>query len=511
MTFLKTMGSLGLILAVLWADAAGAVETLPDSIQAARGRLGLSYETVNLPAGEQMGMAGGYLLFDKSRWFSMGPGFYGAMSGERGGFITLGLNNEARWPLTDWLAFNVGAFIGAGGGRDGLMLTGGGLMLRGQTGFLVSAGPWGDFGAGASYVAFPYGSIHSAQPFIFYQYPFKVWLQDGWSASTLQGNETFNLPSRTHEFALVYRHYAVPAGVETDAGQPQHEAIELLGVEWLMHLNDLFFLKVETEGAAGGQSIGYMQILAGGGLRLGLTRSTSARLSAGLGPAGGGGVDMGGGVMLDADLSLQQYITDHFYAEAGAGYVTAVDGNFKAASLAAKIGYRFGLPFTTQTSLPLDALGEYERLPLRWRIAHQTYFKADDRWRSRNTETDIDLLGFQGDCFVSKYFYLTGQAFAAYHGEAGAYMAGLVGAGTHLPLGKTPLFADIEGLLGAAGGGGVDVGGGSVWQANGGLGYQLSRSYSLMASYGRLGSFNGHVQANVLTLALAHELTLFAR
>ena len=47
--------------------------------------------------------------------------------------------------------------------------------------------------------------------------------------------------------------------------------MQLLGVEWLSYLDQHWFLKLESEGAMGGQSNGYMQILAGGGYRLPLT------------------------------------------------------------------------------------------------------------------------------------------------------------------------------------------------------------------------------------------------
>lgn len=47
-------------------------------------------ETLKLPGAEKMGMVGGDLLFDVSDKLRLGVGTYGAVRGERGGFITLG-------------------------------------------------------------------------------------------------------------------------------------------------------------------------------------------------------------------------------------------------------------------------------------------------------------------------------------------------------------------------------------------------------------------------------------
>ncbi|MGH8822842.1 MAG: hypothetical protein ACREWJ_16335, partial [Rhodoferax sp.] len=106
--------------------------------------------------------------------------------------------------------------------------------------------------------------------------------------------------------------------------------------------------------------------------------------------------------------------------------------------------------------------------------------------------------------------FLTGQGLAAYAGNAGAYMIGEMGAGTHWPVSER-WFVEGEALLGAAGGGGLAVGGGLVGQINAGVGYHLSKSLSLMATAGRINAFRGNFKANVVGLALAYQFTGFAQ
>ena len=98
----------------------------------------------------------------------------------------------------------------------------------------------------------------------------------------------------------------LPSKARRDDGGVQNSSMQLVGVEWLSYINDHWFVKVESEGAMGGDNNGYMQILLGGGLRLPITLSTSIKLHAAAGPAGGGGADVGGGLLLDAGLGLQQ-------------------------------------------------------------------------------------------------------------------------------------------------------------------------------------------------------------
>lgn len=482
----------------------------PDSlINTTPAKLRLSFENITLPGSEQMGLLGGTFLYDVNEWFSLGPGSYGAVTGQRGGFITLGLASELRKELWKDVEINGGIFAGAGGGRSALQ--GGGLMLRSHLGASFKS-TWGHVGGGISYVGFPNGNSHSVQPYIAYEYPFSTLIASGWPDAQQFDSETgSDIAASESEFALVARSYRVPAGVLADSGLPQHPTINLLGVEWQRYLSDSTFFKIEAEGAMGGQSNGYMQILLGGGYRFRLTGSTALKASASLGVAGGGNVATGGGLLVDASLALQQHITNNLFIEFGGGYVNAPDGDFRATSLNAKLGYSYHMPDLQGGSVPPGALADYDQHNMRIRLVHQTYLENDPQWRNHHADLNVDLLGFQGDYFLTERFYLSGQGLAAYSGQAGGYMTGLVGGGVHLPVFDSPLFVDFELLGGAAGGGGLDVGGGMVWQGNVGVGYQFSGPYSLIASYGRIQAPGGNFKAHVIGLSLAYQFAFFAR
>lgn len=472
----------------------------------------LTSETLELPGGEKMGMVGGDLLFDVSDKLRLGVGTYGAVRGERGGFITLGVAGEVRQRLNrSWLG-HAGLFVGAGGGHGDNSLSGGGLMLRGDVGLTYESAGYGNFGFGVSHVQFPSGVIRSTQPYVQYVYPFYSLLGAGWSVAPPSGASVglAAVQARANEFALVARSYKIPSSVVRTDGASQHSSLQLFGVEWLSYLDERWFLKLESEGAMGGQNNGYMQILAGGGYRLPLSSSTALKLHAAAGPAGGGGVDIGGGLLLDAGVSLQQNLSGRTALELSVGEVRAPSRSFSARSVALKLNYQFGLPDVNSQAVPWSALQGFDAKNLRLRLANQTYFKADPQWRNRFVEQSVSNLGVQLDYFMSPHWFVTGQGLAAYAGNAGAYMTGQVGAGAQWPVSER-WFVEGEALLGAAGGGGLAVGGGLVGQVNAAVGYRLSKSLSVIATAGRVNALGGDFKANVAGLTLAYQLTGFAQ
>jgi hypothetical protein len=459
-----------------------------------------------------MGVVGAGLLFDVNDKLRLGIASYDAVRGERGGFITLGLVAELRQRLSpSWLG-HAGLFVGAGGGRGGYTLSGGGLMLRGDLGMSYETAHYGNLGFGLSRVQFPTGVIGSTQPYVQYDYPFFSLLGSGWATAMPDGAArtagATGLAARAREFSLVARSYKIPSSVVRDDATAQHSSMQLLGVEWLSYLDDQWFLKLESEGAMGGQSNGYMQILAGGGYRVALTRSTAIKFHAAAGPAGGGGVDTGGGLLLDAGVSLKQKLSSRTALELSVGEVRAPSRSFNARSLAVKLNYEFGLPGVSDKIVSGAALSDYDASKLRARVTSQTYFKAAPLWRNRSVDQSISNLGLQVDYFATPDWYVTGQGLAAYAGDAGAYMIGEVGLGRVWSL-LPGWFVQGEALLGAAGGGGLAVGGGLVGQVNAALGYRLSKSLSLVASAGRIKAFAGDFNANVAGLSLAYQFTAF--
>ena len=502
--------SLTPLLSLAQTTPASAATTESETLPTSRTVLRATTEVLTLPGNEKMGMLGTFALIDVAVGISLGAGTYGAISGQRGGFITLGGAGEIRKRISPNLVAHAGLFVGAGGGRGGFTLAGGGLMLRTDLGLKYETDGYGNFGLGISHVNFPSGVIRSTQPYLMYEYPFYSLI--GTSGSKAGGGKksASSLSAKEQEFAVIARSYRIPAGVVRDDGTPQFPKMQLAGAEWLSYLDENWFLKIEAEGAAGGQSNGYMQIFAGGGYRLPITRSTSVKVHAALGPAGGGGVDTGGGLVVDAGIGLHQKIFGNNAIELSVSQVRAPSRSFKATSVGLKLVHSFGLPQVSSRAVSASALAGFEPQQIRIRAVNQTYSGTNPKWRNRTPDKSVSNLGAQLDYFLTPNWYLTGQGLAAYSGEAGAYMKGLLGGGYRQQI-SGPWFVEAEGLVGAAGGGGLAVGGGLVVQANAGIGYQINRSLSVMATAGRIKAVRGDFEANVIGLSLGYQFNMFSQ
>ena len=474
----------------------------------------LTDETWKLPGGDRVGMVGGNLLFDVNRNFKLGVGSYGALRGNLGGFITLGVAAELHERITPSLRGEAGVFVGGGGGHGANALVGGGLMLRGHAGLSYDLGRYCRVGMGLSHVAFPSGTIRSTQPYLSYEYSFDSVNGHGWGGAP-EGIAASDkkLLVRQQEFALVAHAYRIPNGVVQIGGAPQHPNMQLIGAEWSSYLDERWFLKLAADGAMGGQSSGYMQILAGGGYRWPIARGTAVKLHAALGPAGGGGVETGGGLLVSAGLALQQNISRRNALEVTVEKISAPGHSFNATSLSLKLSHQFGLPAANGFA-SWGELSRFDPQHLRVRFPSQTYFKGSSNWRTGSTKNTVGNLGVQLDYFIpgpssSANFFLTGQGLAAFSDGAGAYMTGQLGAGAQWPL-AARWFVEGEGLLGAAGGGGLAMGSGLVAQGNASVGYRLSKSLSLMATAGYMKALRGDFAATVLGMSLAYQFTAFA-
>ena len=490
-------------------SSASEITESKDNIALKRAYYRHSFEELTLPGSEKMGFLGGGLLYELRHNLFIGPEAFGAATGNRGGFITLGMSADRVFPISNAISVETGLHIGAGGGRGGLQLSGGGLMYRGHLGLSLNTYHNGQIGIGVSRYKFPNGYIDSSQPYIKYRHEFDALHGRGWTDITdLKNDRVGNLKER--EFSSVIRTYAVPSHVRRDNGTPQHKSIGLLGVEFTNYVRPNSFVKLEANGAMQGQSNGYMQIFAGGGQRFQLTDSVELKLGVAAGVAGGGGVATGGGMIFDAQTGIKLNLSEKLFTELAVGKVMASDGEFESDAVSLKAGYRFGNPVISHNEEMSKALVNFDQSKFRFRFSNQTYLNSNTNWRNHSKNVNIDNLGIQLDYFLNNNAYLSGQGFAAYRGKAGAYMSGLVGIGLHKPISEK-LYIDLESLIGAAGGGGTNVGNGFVTQFNTQLGINLGESDSIALGVGRILAPNGKFRANVISASYITKFNLFTR
>ena len=310
-----------------------------------------------------------------------------------------------------------------------------------------------------------------------------------------QSDEPAPVTHLTHQLLPVLKRARVDAGVRTTGGVAQAD-LGLVGVEWRTLLSPHWFVGLQTEGAYHGASAGYMDIMAGGGVRLPVLPRLALYADMMAGGGGGGAVQTGSGKLVNARAGMQLNLGTGWVLDAAVSRLRALDGGFAANTVGLSLGHQFGGRLQ-------GGAGALLMHDLRLRLASQRY-AGSGQWRT-SQGGNVGLVGAQLDYFVTPNWYLTGQGLAAATGGAGAYMTGQMGAGARMGLGAKT-FVEAEALMGTAGGGGLSTGSGALGQVNLNLGYALSPRLELLVSAGRAQSSGGGFKANVVGLSLAYRL-----
>lgn len=466
-------------------------------------RVRAGYEELTLPDSEKLGLLGlGYLIdntLSEDASFYYGLGVYSAVSGQRGGFFTGGGEFGLRY-RTGRLVLDGGLFVGGGGG--GAAPQGGGLMLRPHAGMLYDFGRF-TLGLEYSLVSFPNGNIDSDQFALVTEFSFRSVFADDDEFGDLSG---LDLQMAPVYLAPTLLHYSPTSSALQATGV---EEIALAGIELGRHINNNTWFFLEAAAAFRGDADGYAELLGGMGYRYPLTDRIALQARVGAGAAGGGAIDTGGGFVYKASLGAELDLTDALSLGLDYGLIDAPDGSFEAEM--ARITLRYGLEMAAVSTTP-NRLNPEDISPGRWalRLSHVTYL-SDPTLRKGAGSGDVNLIAMKADRLLSDHIYLTGQATAAYDGDAGGYATGLLGIGySHMLSDRLAIRAEL--LAGAAGGGGINTGGGAILQPMAGVTWKLTKNLDFALMAGKLRSVRGDLDAAVLDVGLAYRFnTLEAR
>ncbi len=477
-----------------------------DDLKLREGFYRLSHDNLSLPNDETMGLFGtSYLLkFDDSY---AGLGVYSAVNGQRGGFFTGGVELGHQLELSNGFAIDGGLFVGGGGG--GSAPQGGGLMLRPHVSLTKTVSDI-NLGLGVSKVKFPNGAIDSNQLSLHMDIPFGFVYKSS-DSDTSNNNDVLTLDAKSdlrigwkyHYMSPTYQRYMLDDGVKDTNGVLMANDIDLLGFEYGTKLSKNYYGYLETAGAGSTGTDGFAEVLGGLGYSKALSRNFGFNIKGALGAAGGGGVDTGGGLIHKQSIGLYARPFNKMSFAADVGRVGAFDGSFEATTVKLSLQYPFKLLSSSGYVRKASNYGYTTDGLWGVRAVNQTYL-GSDTLRKNNSNDLVQLLGIKLDRYLNDDTYLTGQALAAYQGEAGGYAVGLVGVGKEINLtNKLGLFTEVN--IGVAGGGGINTGGGVIVQPMLGLNYKFDSSVNLQASIGKMKAVKNGGHTNVVELGLQYR------
>jgi hypothetical protein len=120
--------------------------------------------------------------------------------------------------------------------------------------------------------------------------------------------------------------------------------------------------------------------------------------------------------------------------------------------------------------------------------------------RTDSSRRGLDTIGLKLERYLGPNLYVTGQAHSAFAGRAGAFSVGLVGAGLSTAA-TLPWRVGAEVLVGAAGGGGVQTGGGALLQAVAWAGLSTSSRSEWRIGIGQAKPLHGQAGSSVAEIA----------
>lgn len=474
-------------------------------------RLNLSFETIAMDNESDLGFLGtGFEILSISKKLSslyFGLHSYSAITGNRPGLITLGMTTGLKLPLVKKhkLFVDGGFFLGGGGG--GNAADGGGLILRPHLNLEKQFGAIG-IRVGYSQINFPSGEIKGSQ--------FNVGLTLNGSSylkslkQEIKTASALSLSFKNVSLALVGTYYFGLSEDSISRGEDDGRFVGLVGAQVEYEFTDNFYGIAKINGALLGGVDGYMSIFLGGGARLPVIKNRfnlETRLL--FGPTGGGNIESGGGATLQYEVGPSVYFNNNYFIKLMVGKTKSPWGDLDTNHFEFALGKSFErlLPKLskeqTEFSVPKKHFSENH---ISLSVYNRTYFSPNANDKSGNPYQEyFNLLSFEGQKYIGERFTLNAATVWAYQGDYGAYAEGLIGAGYHYPI-ASGWNVSAKALFGAAGGGGIDLGSGLVFQSNAGIEKKLGKYSNVFVNFGKYIPLKGNFDPYSLDIGFAVDI-----
>jgi hypothetical protein len=465
--------------------------------------LSINMPETTIPNEKNMGFTGIHYNLMLNNWVYAGTGIYGAVTGERGGFFTLGINGGIKKYFGDSFYVDTGFHIGAGGGAGAP--DGGGIFVLPHFNLGYD---FKDFSlnAGWSYVDFfDKGLIKGNQFNVSLEIPLDYSYSDyqvsekEYNFATLK-NSDWNINAKRTSLMFHQNNLKIRGNTQ---GNNSGKTIRLAGFEFANYFNKNWFAFLKVDGAFDGIKAGFMDVFLGGGYLLPINKNNTNILAKfGVGAAGGGGIDSQGGFLLLPDVSIEQRVFKDFFISVNAGKVLSPNSFFDTTS------YGFGIKYYVERSgIQSDKTftrGKFKGFEVI--VKHDLYLDAE---RDGNIPTeDLHQIALQINFDLTKNIFVAGQTAFASFGNAGAYAEGILGVGARTnPFlnDKITIFSQV--LAGAAGGGDISTGEGLIFKPSVGFNYKLNNSLSLRAAGGYVKAKGGALSSAMFNFGIKYHLS----
>lgn len=481
-------------------------ENIPE-MKTQKGFIKIDFLSIDMPetsitSESNMGFSGIHYNLFLNKSFYTGIGIYGAVTGERGGFFTLGINAGYQKYFNEKLYIDTGFHFGGGGGAGAP--DGGGAFILPHFNLGYNLKHF-SVHAGWSYINFFDGGLIKGNQLnlaleipLDFKYSNYKNSEINFSAQFLN-NSSWKQETIKTSFLVHFNNLKVKS-----EGPIKGNTIRLAGFEFGNYLTRNWFAFLKVDGAYSGIRGGYMDVFLGAGYHFYFNNNkTNILAKFGFGAGGGGGVDSDGGFLLYPDISIEQQLFNGVYISLNKGYL------FTPNSLLSTSNYGFGLKYY------LERNGSYAKEKtfnkgifkgIEVILKQDWYFNAK---RMTNPNEDMHQMSLQINFDINKNLFLAGQTSFANFGNAGAYGEGLIGAGIKTSnTSHTTFFTQV--LAGAAGGGNISTGEGLIIKPSLGIDHKITNTLSIRSALGYVKAKGGSLSNTFVNFGLKYNFTFLS-
>ncbi|MFY9243613.1 MAG: hypothetical protein WAO74_11355 [Polaribacter sp.] len=464
--------------------------------------LSIDMPETDIPNEKNMGFTGIHYNLMLNDWAYAGLGIYGAVSGNRGGFFTLGVNAGIKKYLGESFYIDSGFHFGGGGGAGAP--DGGGAFILPHFNLGYNFKHF-SVNSGWSYVNFfDGGEIKSHQFNVALEIPLDYDYAD-FEASENEfeiidlKKSDWNVNSKRTSLMLHLNTLKINGNTQ---GINNGKTIKLAGFEIANYFAKNWFAFVKVDGAFDGIKAGYMDVFLGGGYHLSLNKnSTNILAKFGAGAGGGGGVDTQGGFLIYPDLSIEQRIFNDIFISVNKGFVMSPNSHFYTSSFG--VGLKYYVERNGVINDHSYSEGKFKGLDVI--VKQDVYFNAK---RDGQPTEDLHQISLQVNLNLNKNIYLAGQTSFANFGNAGAYAEGIVGLGANTnPFLNDKMTIFAQALAGAAGGGDISTGEGLILKPSAGFNYKLNNSLDFRAAGGYVKAKGGSLSSTFINFGINYHIS----
>lgn len=432
------------------------------------------------------------VLSEAGKNLYFGQSLYSAILGDAGGLFIGGFELSKKTRMKDYLSFEIGMFLGGGGGAA--IVPGNGMMEKYFINFNQELSEKYIGSIGFSYLNITGSNISSGT------LSFGISKNQNYALVLGHVKENINSGRILTSVKPLIKQFLPGKSLKRNGRSLKKMSLMGLEATFTPEPYALFESFVQTTGAVGGDGEGYADILFGLRQHMhGANLKSFVEVSAGFG--GGGEVDTGGGLLGSLGLGLSLPIIYGNKLELGVQKITTLDGELNSIS-----------PFV-RTAIIFNKKKNPYSVKRKWQLSFGiTNQLANNGYRKAGiTETaSPSLIENSIDLFLNDNIYLIGNAQTVFSGNAGGYAVGLLGIGYSQPI--SDLFSySVEIQIGAAAGGGINTEGGMVKAAKLEIDYNLKDNLAFSIGVGKLSTLNSEngFDPSTLHVGLKYRFTTF--